>query len=211
SESPSPGLDTARAELRAAQTDLRSIKSAAQSVQENVNRYEAAVRRIEDQIKRLQTDAAKAAQLREELRQAQAEVRLTRGQAQKLSVEYELVRARVSEAEGRYRAAGEAYGGLAVKPLFTFGLEAVRISPGGAKASGAHQNGLLVMSVRPGSAAAESKIQPGDIIESINGQVFSDANWNFNLPADFDIELSLGILRAGEKFSFNLSRTNNPR
>jgi S1-C subfamily serine protease len=211
SESPSPGLDTARAELRAAQIDLRSIHSAARSAQENVNRYEAAVRRIEDQLKRLQADAAKAAQLREELRQAQAEFRLTRGQAQKLSAEYELMRARVSEAEGRYRAAGEAYGGLAVKPLFTFGLEAVRISPGGVKASGAHQNGLLVMSVRPGSAAAESKIQPGDIIESINGQVFSDANWNFNLPADFDIELSLGILRAGEKFSFNLSRTNNPR
>jgi S1-C subfamily serine protease len=211
SESPSPGLDTARAELRAVQADVRSIESAVQSVRENVSRYEAAVRRIEEQIKRLQADAPKAAQLREELRRTQAEFQLTRGQAQKLSAEYELKRARLSEAQGRYRAASEAYGGLAVKPLFTFGLEAVRISPGGAKASGAHQNGLLVMSVRPGSAAAESKIQPGDIIESINGQVFSDANWNFNLPADFDTELSLGILRAGEKFSFNLSRTNNPR
>jgi S1-C subfamily serine protease len=211
SESPSPGLDTARAELRAVQTDLLSIRLAVRSAQENASRHEAAVRRIEDQMKRLETDAPKATQLREELRRAQAEFQLTQGQAQKLSAEYELMRARVSEAEGRYRAAAEAYGGLAVKPLFTFGLEAVRISPGGAKASGAHQNGLLVMSVRPGSAAAESKIQPGDIIESINGQVFSDANWNFNLPADFDTELSLGILRAGEKFSFNLSRTNNPR
>jgi S1-C subfamily serine protease len=211
SESPSPGLDTARAELRAAQSDLRSIMSAARSAQESTGRYEATVRQIEEQLKQLQTDVPKAAQLREELRQAQAGFRLTQGRAQKLSAEYELVRARVTEAEERYRAASEAYAGLAVKPLFAFGLEAVRISPAGAKAPGAHQNGLLVMSVRPGSAAAESKIQAGDIIESINGQVFSDANWNFNLPAGFDTELSLGILRAGEKFSFNLSRTNNPQ
>lgn len=206
SESPSPGLDTARAELRAAQSKARAMQSAAQAALEDASRYELAVRRIEDQTRNVQPDEPKAAQLREELRQAQEKFRLMQGQAQKLSVEYELTRARVNEAEGRYRAASEAYGGLAVKPLFAFGLEAVRIS-----SARAHQNGLIVMSVRPGSAAAESKIQPGDIIESINGQVFSDANWNFNLPADFDTELSLGILRAGEKFSFSLSRTNSPQ
>jgi S1-C subfamily serine protease len=100
---------------------------------------------------------------------------------------------------------------LAVKPLLAFGLEAVRISPTGTKISGAHQNGLLVMSVRSGSTAAGSKIQAGDIIESINGQSFSDANWNFKLPADFDGELSLGVLRNGEKLSFNLSRANTPQ
>jgi C-terminal processing protease CtpA/Prc len=63
--------------------------------------------------------------------------------------------------------------------------------------------------VRSGSTAAGSKIQAGDIIESINGQIFSDANWNFNLPADFDTELSLGILRNGEKLTFSLSRHNS--
>jgi len=211
SESPSPGLDTARAELRAAQMELRVIGSAAQVAQDNVVRYEVTARRIEGQIIRVRPDESQAAQLRDELKQAQASLREAREQAQKLSAEYELVRARATEAERRYRAASEAYAGLAVKPLFAFGLEAVRISPAGAKTSGTPQNGLLVMSVRPGSAAAESKIQPGDIVESINGQIFSEANWNFSLPADFDTELSLGILRNGEKFSFNLSRTTNPQ
>ena len=98
---------------------------------------------------------------------------------------------------------------MAVKPLLAFGLEAVRISPTGAQISGARQNGLLVMSVQAGSVAAGSKIQAGDIIQSINGQIFSDANWNFNLPADFDTELSLGVLRAGEKLSFSLSRNDS--
>jgi C-terminal processing protease CtpA/Prc len=211
SESPSPGLDTARAELRAAHLELRAAQTAARSVQEDISRYELAAREMEAQIARVKSDEVKAARLREELGQARASLRPLQERAQKLAAEYELLRARVAEAEGRYRAASEAYGGLAVKSLFAFGLEAVRISPAGAQASGAHQNGLLVMSVRPGSAAAESNIQAGDIIESINGQVFSDANWNLNLPADFDNELSLGILRAGEKFSFTLSRTNNSR
>lgn len=211
SESPSPGLDTARAELRAAQWQLRTTQSAVSATRESMNRFETAVRQMEVDLARLQTGEPKATQLREELSRARAEFRLTEERAQRLSAEYEIMRARVAEAEGRYRAASEAYGGLAVKPLLAFGLEAVRISPAGTKISGARQNGLLVMSVRPGSAAAGTKIQAGDIIESINGQIFSDANWNFNLPADFDTELSLGILRDGEKLSFNLSRNNSPQ
>jgi len=212
SESPSPGLDTARAELRAAQSELRAKQFALKATRENVSLYETALLRVEAEIKRLPspaTDAARAERLQEELRNAQLQVRLAREQAQKFSDDCELMRVRLTEAETRYRAASEAYGGLAVKPLLAFGLEAVRISPTGTKISGARQNGLLVMSVQTGSAAAGSKIQAGDIIESINGQLFSDANWNFNLPADFDAELSLGVLRAGEKLSFSLPRNNN--
>ncbi|HEV2882213.1 MAG TPA: PDZ domain-containing protein [Pyrinomonadaceae bacterium] len=211
SESPSPGLDTARAELRAAQMELRAKEFALRATQENSSRYETDVRRMEDELKRFQPGEPKAALLREELRQAQAAFRSIQEQERKLSAEFELMRARVTEAGRRYRAASESYGGLAVKPLLAFGLEAVRISPTGTKISGAHQNGLLVMSVRSGSTAAGSKIQAGDIIESINGQSFSDANWNFKLPADFDGELSLGVLRNGEKLSFNLSRANTPQ
>ena len=214
SESPSPGLDTARAELRAAQSELRAKGLALRATEENFRRLGTALRQVEEERSRLQTgatDAAQASRLRERLKIAQQQFASAREQAHKLSAGYEFARARVAEAEARYRAASEAYGGLAVKPLLAFGLEAVRISPPVEKISAARPNGLLVMSVRPGSAAAGSKIQPGDIIESINGQLFSDANWNFNLPADFDIELSLGILRAGEKLSFNLSRDNSPQ
>ncbi|HLL13716.1 MAG TPA: PDZ domain-containing protein [Pyrinomonadaceae bacterium] len=214
SESPSPGLDTARAELRAAQAELHTIQVALRTTEQDVRRHETALRQIEEEIKRLTPGAnmaAQSARLQEDLKSAQLQFRLMQERVRKISADSELIRARVAEAAGRYRAASEAYGGLAVKPLLAFGLEAVRISPTGTKISGAHQNGLLVMSVRPGSVGAASKIQAGDIIESIGGQIFSDANWNFNLPADFDTELSLGIRRDGEKLSFTLSRGNSPQ
>ncbi|HZG54342.1 MAG TPA: PDZ domain-containing protein, partial [Pyrinomonadaceae bacterium] len=215
SESPSPGLDTARAELRAAQTELRAKQLALSATEENIRRHEMVLRRVEDERGRPPqpgaADARQAARWQEELRNARWQVQAAREQAQKFSAEVQLMRSRLTEAEGRYRAASAAYGGLAVKPLLAFGLEAVRISPAATNISGARGNGLLVMSVRSGSVAAGSKIQAGDIIESINGQIFSDANWNFNLSADFDAELSLGILRAGEKLSFNLPRNNTPQ
>ncbi|HYP01110.1 MAG TPA: PDZ domain-containing protein [Pyrinomonadaceae bacterium] len=215
SESPSPGLDTARAELRAAQADLRMKQFDLRTMSENVRRFETALRQFEIEGKRLaggQPPDAARLRLQEELERVRAQHRQALEQSQKISADFELVRARVAEAEARYRAASEAYNGLAVKPLLTFGLEAMRFSPTAAAnvMRGANQkNGLLVMSVRPGSVAAQSKIQPGDIIESINGQFLSDTGWNF--PADFDTDLSLGILRAGEKFSFNLSRQNSPQ
>jgi C-terminal processing protease CtpA/Prc len=150
-----------------------------------------------------------------EFERVQTQHRAALEQARKISTDYEQLRARMTEAEARYRTAIEAYSGLAVRPLLSFGLEAVRISPAATKLLEAQQpqqrSGLLVISVRPDSAAARSRIQTGDIIESINGQTFSEANWNFNFANDFDTDLSLGILRSGEKLSFNLSRQNSPR
>ncbi|HEV2801484.1 MAG TPA: PDZ domain-containing protein [Pyrinomonadaceae bacterium] len=212
SESPSPGLDTARAELRAARADLRSKQLAISVTEEDIRSHEAALRYVEAELKRLHPNVADAARdmpLAVTLKRVQSQLARERERMQKLSAEYEQARQRLSEAERRYRAASESYSGLAVRPLLAFGLEAVRFAPSIERRTGARPSGLLVMSVRQGSAAAGSQIQVGDIIESINGQLFSDTNWNFNLPADFDTELSLGILRAGEKLSFNLSR--NPQ
>ncbi len=219
SESPSPGLDTARAELRALHSELRVKQLAINSMQQSMRRFEADMRRIESGRERLQADGdAQASQkMQEELKRIGAQYRAALEQSQKISADYEQMRARMAEAETLYRTAVEAYSGLAVKPLLSFGLEAVRISPA-TKLPGAQppqqqqqQSGLLVMSVRPGSAAARSKIQTGDIIESINGQIFSEANWNYNFSNDFETDLSLGIIRSGEKLSFNLSRQNSPR
>jgi S1-C subfamily serine protease len=217
SESPSPGLDTARAELRAAQSELRAKQLAVNSTQQDLRRFETALRQLESERERLQTGNASASQkMQEDLQRLQTQYRAALAQSQKISTDVEQMRARMTEAEARYRTAVEAYSGLAVKPLLSFGLEAVRISPAatrwlGTQAAQPQQCGLLVMSVRPGSAAARSRIQSGDIIESINGQKFSEANWNFNFPADFDTDLSLDIFRSGEKLSFNLSRQNSPR
>ena len=214
SESPSPGLDTARAELRAAHSELRAKQSIINRTQENVRRYETALRQFENEHQRLPANdpkAAPTAQLQAELKRMQEQFRQAQEQAQKISADYELIRTHLVETEARYRAASEAYHGLAVKPLLSFGLEAVRISPAGTKLLGARQSGLLVMSVQMNSTAAQSNIQVGDIILSINGQVFSEANWNLNFSTDYDTELSLGILRYGEKYSFNLSRQNSPQ
>lgn len=215
SESPSPVLDTARAELRAVQTELRAKQLAINQMLGDIRRYELDLRQIENERKRLEAgepQASRKAQLEEELKRVQAQYRVAMEQSQKVSTDYEQMRARMREAEARYRSAVEAYSGLAVKPLLSFGLEAVRISPAGTKFLKAQQqSGLLVMSVRPNSAAARSRIQTGDIIESINGQIFSEANWNFDFSNDFDTDLSLGILRSGEKLSFNLSRQNSPQ
>lgn len=215
SESPSPGLDTARAELRAVQTELRAKQSAVNSTLETVRRFEADMRRLEIEREQIQAgDASSAQKMREELQRIQTQHRAALEQSRKISTDYEQMRARMAEVESLYRTAVESYSGLAVKPLLSFGLEAVRISPAmkllGAQ-SPQRESGLLVMSVRPGSAAARSRIQTGDIIESINGQLFSESNWNFNFSNDFDLDLSLGILRSGEKLSFNLSRQNSPR
>ena len=213
SESPSPGLDTARAELRAVQTELRAIQFAINSTQQDLRRLQSALSRMESERERIGAGNASAAQkMEEEWKRMQTRYRATLEQTRKISTDYEQMRARMSEAEARYRTAVEAYSGLAVKPLLSFGLEAVRISPAGTKFLKAQQqSGLLVMSVRPNSAAARSRIQPGDIIESINGQIFSETNWNFDFSKDFDADLSLGILRSGEKLSFNLSRQNTPQ
>ena len=215
SESPSPLLDTARAELRAVQTELRAKQFAVNSTLENLRRFEADVRRLESERARLQANAPALEKMREEWERAQTQYRAALEQSQKISTDLELMRARMREAEARYRAAVESYSGLAVRPLLSFGLEAVRISPAATKLLGAQppqqQSGLLVTSVRPGSAAARSRIQTGDIIESINGQLFSESNWNFNFSNDFETDLSLGILRSGEKLSFNLSRQNTPQ
>lgn len=215
SESPSPGLDTARAELRAVQTEVRARQFAINQMLGTVRRYELNLRQIENERKRLEAggpQSTRKAQLEEELKRVQTQHRAALEQSQKVSADIEQMRARVTEAEARYRSAVEAYSGLAVKPLLSFGLEAVRISPAGAKfLKTQQQSGLLVMSVRPNSAAARSRIQTGDIIESINGQIFSEANWNFDFSNAFDTDLSLGILRSGEKLSFNLSRQNNPQ
>ncbi|HEX8424484.1 MAG TPA: PDZ domain-containing protein, partial [Pyrinomonadaceae bacterium] len=165
SESPSPGLDTARAELRALQSELRAKQLAVNTAQHDLRRLETDRRRIETERQRLQaTDAsAPLRKMQEELERIEVRYRAALEQSRKVSTDYEQMRARMTEAEKLYRTAVEAYSGLAVGPLLSFGLEAVRISPAATKLLGTQtppqQSGLLVMSVRPGSAAARSRIQ----------------------------------------------------
>ena len=213
SESLSPMLDTARVELRAAQAELRAKIFAVQRAHEEVRRHRTNLRRIEDDLRRTLAageQSAQVEQLQKDLKHAQAQIRLAQEQAQKDQSDYQLWRSRVAEAEARYRAASEAYHGLAVKPLLSFGMEAVAVAPAATKSFGPTGSGLLVMSVQAGSAAAQSKIQAGDFIESINDQSFANAGWNFTFSIDFDADLTLGIIRAGQKLTLKLSPQHAP-
>ncbi|MGI9106331.1 MAG: PDZ domain-containing protein [Pyrinomonadaceae bacterium] len=211
SESSSPALDTARVELGAAQSEFRAKLIAVERAHEEVRRHRTEFRRIEDDLRRVYQPGQEKSGLMEQLRHEQARIHATQEQARKIELDYQLWRTLAGEAEARYRAASEAYRGLAHKPLLSLGMEAVAVSTATAKFFGSTESGLLVMSVQPGSAAAQIKIQIGDFIESINEQRFSDADWNFAFSADFNTDLSFDILRKGQKLTLKFSGQNTHR
>lgn len=212
SESRNPLLDTARAELRAARSDLRATSDHIRRAQEAESRLAAELRKIENDVSQMQaSETALRFRMQKDLSRVREQFRGAREQAQQARADYQLLSARVAEAEARFRAASELYAGLAVKPLLALGLEAIAVSLADATFSAGRGSGLLVMAVQPGSAAAQDQLLPGDIIETINGQPSCDANWNFNFSTNFDLDLSLGILREGEKLTLKLSRQNAPR
>ncbi|MDQ3651911.1 MAG: PDZ domain-containing protein [Acidobacteriota bacterium] len=92
------------------------------------------------------------------------------------------------------------------KPQLVDGLQAVAISSRMAARFNAAR-GLLIIGVRQGSAASASGLRSGDVIETINGQPFSDfvIRLNQNLPIDEHADLALGLVREGRKISLNLS------
>ncbi|MBA3711248.1 MAG: PDZ domain-containing protein [Pyrinomonadaceae bacterium] len=92
------------------------------------------------------------------------------------------------------------------KPQLVDGLQAVAISSRMAARFKAAK-GLLVIGVRKGSAASASGLRSGDVIETINGQPFSDfvIQLNQNHAIDKHADLDLGLVREGRKISLNLS------
>ncbi len=96
-------------------------------------------------------------------------------------------------------------------PLLARGLETLAITPKFASRLQA-QGGLLIIFVHPESAAARAGLQPGDVIESLDGKLLSEANPpTGSLPQ----QVSLSIIRGGKKLEVKLlaepSGQNRPR
>ncbi|HEY0545945.1 MAG TPA: PDZ domain-containing protein [Pyrinomonadaceae bacterium] len=84
-------------------------------------------------------------------------------------------------------------------PLVARGLETLAITTKLAaylKARG----GLLVVFVHPESAAARAGLMPGDVIESVNGQLLTENN----LPAALPMKAALNVVRNGQQMEVNL-------
>ncbi|MDQ3253633.1 MAG: PDZ domain-containing protein, partial [Acidobacteriota bacterium] len=92
------------------------------------------------------------------------------------------------------------------KPQLVDGLQAVPISSRMAARFNAAR-GLLIIGVRQRSAASASGLRSGDVIETINGQSFSDfvIRLNQNLTIDQHADLALGLVREGRKIFLNIS------
>ncbi len=215
SESPSPILDTARAELRAAQSDFQLKTDSVRLAQNETGRAESTLRQLEHESQNIKVPAHEPAafsQLQKNLALAREQARTARERLSTAQLDLQQLRLRLDTAQARFRAASDMYAGLAVKPLLAFGLMAVAISPSGARYFGGRTGGgLVVMSVQAGSAAALVNLRAGDIIETINGQRATATNWNTNYSTDFDSDFTLGLIRDGEQLSIQLSRRSDPR
>ncbi|MBC7911700.1 MAG: PDZ domain-containing protein, partial [Pyrinomonadaceae bacterium] len=85
-------------------------------------------------------------------------------------------------------------------PFLARGLETLAITPKFASHLQA-QGGLLVIFVHPESAAARAGLQPGDVIESLDGKLLNEAN----LPTgSLPEQVSLSIIRSGKKLEVKL-------
>nr|MDQ3805292.1 PDZ domain-containing protein [Acidobacteriota bacterium] len=90
--------------------------------------------------------------------------------------------------------------------LKTFGLHAVGLSSRGAGPLGA-RGGLLVVNVRPESPAAASGIQPGDVIETVNGRAFTRHDFGRLAREAAADPLSLGVVRLKKRINVALALT----
>jgi serine protease Do len=85
--------------------------------------------------------------------------------------------------------------------LLEQGAETITLRPAVASQLGT-SSGLLVIYVEPATAAAEAGLQPGDVIQSIDGKPISALNRNQPLKAPMTLELT----RRKEKLTVTLSQ-----
>jgi len=93
--------------------------------------------------------------------------------------------------------------------LKTFGLHAVGLSSRGAEPLGA-RGGLLVVNVRPESPAAASGIQPGDVIETVNGSPLWHPEPGRLTPAHEAAPAVFGLVRGGKRLNVNFQPATTP-
>ena len=89
---------------------------------------------------------------------------------------------------------------LMARPLKSFGLDGLRLTPRSAPRLGA-RGGLLVVAVRPGSYAAECGLLAGDVIETANGADFTLQELRRILTNLESEPVTLGVVRGGARIN----------
>lgn len=97
----------------------------------------------------------------------------------------------------------------ATNSLAAFGLSTVGLTARSAARLGA-DGGQFVVNVREGSAAAKAGLRPGDVIETVNGEQLTRNQWR-RLWEGEPSELSVGVVRGGQRLSVKLPRGGGPK
>jgi S1-C subfamily serine protease len=194
-----PALSTAEAEARAARESLLSVYAKIRDV------------RLEEQRLRGAGGAPGApalAGVSESLRRAERQ--LEEVMAQVTEAEARIAEARFGLLEGGapLRPA-EAAAAESVRPLQTFGVHAIGLTPRSAARLGA-RGGVLVVSVRPESPAASSGLRAGDVIETVNNHPLTRATFGRLTREPASDALSLGVVRDRQKLNVRFALTNDP-
>ena len=211
SESLNPAQATAEAEARAAVVQARRVEEEAHMAEAQLHIAEADFRTAETEVRAAELDKHTAkgsehlAKVKARLKETEGRVAEIKAHLEKARLQVAQARAQMIEAEARVREVSAMQTGLTIKPLIAAGLEAITLAPEITVGYGP-QNGLLVLAVRPESPAATGGLKVGDLIESVNGQEISGTGWSHHFSLLGNSDLSLGILRGGQKLVLNLSR-----
>ena len=95
--------------------------------------------------------------------------------------------------------------GQTADPFIARGAETVPLTPQAAVKLGA-RGGRLVVSVRPESAASRSGLRAGDVVETLDGRLFSDTDMRARLDSNSPAPLSLGVVRGNQKLQISLQK-----
>jgi S1-C subfamily serine protease len=202
-----PAGATRDAEARDDEDRARVTETEARLAEASARMNEAEAQNI---LAKARMEEAKARESGEEQRITEAQKRLV-GALDKVAAEQKRVAVAaqrvlaasnlVAQSQKR-RAELRTRSGLLDKWQMIEGLDAVSVS----SKIAAHfhaRSGLLVVSVRHGSEADASGLRPGDVIETVGGQLIPGPHQTFDLTRAAR-PLTLGVIRGGQKINIQL-------
>ncbi len=212
SESVNPAFATGEAELRAVREELRALEKEIREMKPRMSEAEAgaleALMKVqaEEEFARRAGDQVRAAEVMKRLMQSQQLLESSRKEFEKFGKRYREIYERHAQARRRDGSPFAFQFNPNVNTMpFLDGLKTIAISPKIAARFKA-QNGLLVTAVLPQTPASISGLRPGDVIESINGQLLPGAESKFEFRFGADVEFDFDIVREGKKLKLRFSR-----
>lgn len=211
SEAQNPASATGEAEARALLERARMFEADARVIEAKAKTAEAEARADVERARRAEREARAAGDAR---RVEEAERRIAEG-VRKIAAAQTRAGEAIKQLGEAINYAGQAERRLAELSRTRFGLlgrmhlieglDAIGISQKLAARFQA-QGGLLVISVRPDSRADTLGLRAGDVIETIDGKLIPAPDESLDPRPDNLDNLTLGVVRAGQKLTFQLPR-----